>query len=237
MKTLLVIAIVGIIVLISYLVYVMYNNYFNTKIEDIIKGGENNENVLPVEKPYKSLLSTENFKSNNKKNPRKVIGNKNLIMTISHQNKKYLLELELFDNDVPLTCKNFRTIATKGVNGVTYNNSIFHRVIKDFMLQGGDIVNSNGTGSVSIYGDNFKDENFKRKHTHPGLLSMANSGPDTNGSQFFITTVATPHLDGKHVVFGKVVGGLKHLKTLENIPVDQGDAPTSPLKIISINEK
>jgi len=105
------------------------------------------------------------------------------------------------------------------------------------MLQGGDIVNENGTGSVSIYGDQFDDENFKYRHKVPGLLSMANSGPNTNGSQFFITTVSTPHLDGKHVVFGRLVKGMKYLKILESIPTDSNDSPHDPVTIVSIIEK
>ena len=167
----------------------------------------------------------------------KIKSNNNLIMTISYDNKEYKLELELFDQVVPKTTKNFRTIALNGINGQTYNGNKFHRVIKGFMLQGGDIVNENGTGSVSIYGDQFEDENFKYHHKVPGLLSMANSGPNTNGSQFFITTVPTPHLDGKHVVFGRVVKGLENLKILESVPTDSADSPHDPVTIVSIKKK
>ena len=113
---------------------------------------------------------------------------------------------------------------------------MFHRIIRGFMLQGGDIINSNGTGSVSIYGDQFEDENFNIKHTTEGLLSMANSGPNTNGSQFFITTVPTPHLDDKHVVFGRVVNGINNLKYLENVDTDDNDLPVHPVYIVSIKE-
>lgn len=170
-------------------------------------------------------------------NKRKTNVNNNLIMTINYKNKLYNLELELFDDSVPRTTKNFRQIAIKGINGKTYNGNNFHRVIKNFMLQGGDIINQDGTGSVSIYGNQFEDENFSYKHDKPGLLSMANSGPDTNGSQFFITTVPTPHLDGKHVVFGRVVKGINHLKFLENVPTSNGDKPINPMTIISIKNK
>jgi len=158
-------------------------------------------------------------------------------MTISYNNNKYQLEFELFDDITPKTTKNFRQIALNGINGKTYNGNKFHRVIKGFMLQGGDIVNENGTGSVSIYGDQFEDENFKYRHKVPGLLSMANSGPNTNGSQFFITTVSTPHLDGKHVVFGRLVKGMKYLKILESVPTDSNDSPHDPVTIVSIIEK
>ncbi|KAL2832219.1 cyclophilin-like domain-containing protein [Aspergillus pseudoustus] len=128
---------------------------------------------------------------------------------------------ELFDNVVPKTARNFRELAT-GQHGFGYANSPFHRVIPNFMLQGGDFTRQNGTGGKSIYGEKFADENFQLKHDQPYLLSMANAGKNTNGSQFFITTVKTDWLDGAHVVFGKVISGQEVVDAVEKLGSSSG---------------
>jgi len=138
------------------------------------------------------------------------------------------ITIALYSKQAPRTCKNFATLAATG----KYDNVIFHRIIPGFMIQGGDPTGT-GTGGSSIYGGKFEDE-FDRSLTHSGkgVLSMANSGPGTNGSQFFITLAATPHLDGKHTVFGQVVDGMDVVDRIGNVRTGQQDRPIEDVKIL-----
>lgn len=150
--------------------------------------------------------------------------------------------LELYADQVPKTADNFRALCTgekgkssDGKHALHFKGSSFHRVIPKFMIQGGDFTNGDGTGGISIYGEKFEDENLDGKHDKPFLLSMANAGPSTNGSQFFITTVPTPHLDGKHVVFGKVLAGKNVVRKIEATPTTS-DKPNEPITIVDCGE-
>lgn len=131
------------------------------------------------------------------------------------------IEIGLFGEDAPKTVENFRQICMNGIDGLDYKGSRFHRVIEKFMVQGGDIVSGDGTGSISIYGAHFEDENLEIKHTDVGFVGMANRGPDTNGCQFYITTMQTPWLDGKHTIFGKVVQGQRVVHMIEKVSDNQ----------------
>ncbi len=183
-----------------------------------------------VEAKQTTATSTATATANNKNN--------NLLFFDIGVNGKKIgrVTFKLYDDVVPKTAANFRAICTgNNKQKLTYKNCPFHRIIPDFMIQGGDITSGDGTGGVSIYGETFKDENFKKKHTKPGLLSMANSGPHTNGSQFFITTVITDWLDGKHVVFGEVVDGMNIVRRMEKLGDEDGDV-SADVKILDCGE-
>lgn len=152
------------------------------------------------------------------------------------------VKIELFADVCPRTAENFRQFCTgehkKNSLSVGFKNCPFHRIIKSFMIQGGDFINADGTGRYSIYGSSFADENFTLRHGGPGFLSMANSGPNTNGCQFFITCAKTDWLDGKHVVFGKVIDeeSLLVVRKIENVPTGAGNKPKLPVTIEQCGE-
>ena len=192
--------------LILYLIYLLYSRFKNDTINDESVGGK--------------LEEIEMLNLNKK------ILNKNIIMTLKQNNDLFKIELELYDKSLPITCKNFRNIAFKGLKNKTYKNTKFYKIYPEKYIIGGDILNNNGSGEISLYGKNFIDESFKYNHDHAGVLSMINNGPNTNNCKFMITTQCCPELNGKHVVFGKVVSGLYNIfklsksKTLNNIPID-----------------
>lgn len=167
---------------------------------------------------------------------------KNESLSSSQQQLVGRIKLELYTKDCPKTAENFRQFCTgeylQKDNPVGYKNSIFHRVMKGFMIQGGDFLNHDGTGRTTIYGtDTFPDENFIHKHDKPGVLAMANSGPNTNGCQFYITCAPADWLDNKHVVFGSVLDAesMKVVRKCEAVPVN-GSAPKIPLRIAQCGE-
>jgi peptidylprolyl isomerase len=232
-----------IFLVIAYLSYTKYNNELLLKNKALII----QENMEDIEKEYRDKLKKieiarqkkqENFKNIQLAKEQENFKNKNKKFRFVYLDIKGYgrIKIELFENIVPKTAENFRRLCVDK----KYVKIPFHRVVKGFMIQGGDITAKNGTGGMSIYGANFPDENFKLRHTEAGILSMANAGPDTNSSQFFITTKDTPHLDGKHVVFGKVVSGMDVVYKLERIPVDHNDKPIHDIIVIDsgvIDEK
>lgn len=217
------IIIICLVILFAVLLHNIANNIPNIKktntIEKIkqINKIKSIRKIKPIEKKSIGILK-----------PKEKIKQDLVFMSIGI-NGKFIgkIIIELFSDIVPKTCKNFRTLCKK-----SYIGSQFHRIIKNFMIQGGDFTNGNGTGGMSIFGEKFPDENFEIQHDGPYLLSMANSGKNTNGSQFFITTDEAPHLDGKHVVFGRIIDGFETIDMLNNIETDQNDRPTHNVIIL-----
>jgi len=226
------------IFLLSIICAIIAHFYFNLrKKSDDEKNISNDEilldELMEKEKEKSMKKMSKKNKKMSKKNKKYKKHKKYVYLEIKIGNKNpEKIKIKLFDKIVPKTCNNFRELCeTK-----KYKNTIFHRIVQDFMIQGGDYENFDGTGGKSIYGDAFPDENFELKHDKPLLLSMANSGPGTNGSQFFITTDAQPHLDGTHVVFGEVVKTSKSKKlinTLNNIETTGNDNPRVKCEIIN----
>ena len=167
-----------------------------------------------------NMTETEHYDKDNKED------NNLVYLDISTNGHRGRIIINLKTSVVPQTCNNFITLCNKKA----YKNTKFHRVIKDFMVQGGDITNNDGTGGISIYGNTFPDENFKLKN-NKGTISMANSGPDTNGSQFFINVIDTPWLDGKHVVFGDIVKGMDLIEWISNQENQENDIPLTDVII------
>ena len=199
------------IILIIVMIYYIYNRFIKKQEYETIESFDDNI-ALHTKIP---INNNNNEKKTQKQN------NNEVYLDISLNNQKERVIIKLFDDIVPKTANNFRELCkTK-----KYVGTPFHRIIKNFMVQSGDFTNKDGTGGYSIYGDRFDDENFELKHTKPGLLSMANAGPNTNGSQFFITTVETPHLDDKHTVFGEVISNMNFIYKLENEKTDANDKP------------
>ncbi len=223
-------------IIIFILLYLLYNTIFNkphNSTENIINNVTDNSLINNKKKYHKRIHNKKiiNKKKNIEKNIKKEKNNL-VYLDVSESidgNESPIgrITIKLYDEIVPYTCKNFKKLC----RNKKYLNSPFHRIIKDFMIQGGDYTNGDGTGGKSIYGSKFNDENFKILHDRPYLVSMANSGPNTNGSQFFITTDKTSHLDGKHVIFGTVLDGFEVVDYLNTVNTDNSDRPINNVYI------
>jgi cyclophilin family peptidyl-prolyl cis-trans isomerase len=202
--------------------YFAYKYFFKKQDNIMIK----NEEQFVNNKPLETIPKPINFEDTNL--------NPYFDIKIGEEPPERVI-FQLFDEEVPKTCKNFRYLCSNGIfnkDKPSYQDTSFHRIIKDFMLQGGDITRGDGTGGYSIYGEEFDDENFNLTHNQPGMLSMANAGPNTNNSQFFITLKKTPWLDNKHVVFGIVISGFDTVKKIETLETDGKDKPLSDVIIV-----
>lgn len=215
---------------------IIFDNNINNKLQDITFDNDiQKDNELDnLDNKLESIFKKNNPKvqttfSNSLNNFEENSSLPKVFLNIKAGNKDLgQVIIKLFTNNVPRTCQNFRALCT-GERGYTskgkkisYRGSPFHRIISGFMVQGGDIENGDGTGKMSIYGNSFPDENFMIQHNKPGIVSMANSGPDSNGCQFFIITEAQPHLDNKHVAFGQVIKGMDIIKEIEELGTENG---------------
>ena len=217
MTKLLIIILTILFFLILYLSYLLYMRYKHDTIsKDFINTSDEITDTTP-------------------ENINKIINEKgNILITLKHNVISYKLALELFDKSLPITCNNFRHIAFKGLRKKTYKNTKIYKIFPKSYIEGGDILENNGSGEISLYGKQFNDEAFIFNHDSPGLLSMVSSGVDTNNSKFIITTKCCPELDGKQVVFGRVISGMYHLFNLENINIDENNIPINDLLITDI---
>ena len=229
-----------VIIIILYLYFKRNNiDYENENTNNLLKNKIKHKNKIRNTNVYEKRKINFNNKSNNSKKTNKKNKSKKTNKTkkdlvyfdiTSDGNFIGRITMQLFDEIVPKTCFNFRSLC----KNKSYCNAPFHRIIKDFMIQGGDYTNGNGTGGRSIWGGKFEDENFNIPHNQPYLLSMANSGPNTNGSQFFITTTnEASHLDGMHVVFGKIIDGFD---TVDELNETETDHENKPLQNIIISD-
>ena len=239
------IIIIIIIILISLIIYLGYNYFVKSKsIFSFFKSSDVNHTIeesnilINKDNPNDTIEQYQEILKNDESNNKKISldsGNPYFIIAIGNE-VLGKVKFELFDEEVPKTCKNFRYFCTHSMlnnNYPDYQGSILHRVIKDFMIQGGDITNFDGTGGISMYGIKFDDENLTLEHNQPGLLCMANSGPNTNNSQFYITLKETPWLNGKHVVFGIILEGFDIIKKIEQLPINlENNKPIEDVKII-----
>lgn len=220
-------------ILIIILIIVIIYLYIDNNKQQPTNNNHNNHILKEDNNHINHILKENNHHINNNHNDETNdinlynFSQKQAYIDIEYINYRNRVIINLAIDIVPKTCNNFASLCYNK----SYKNSSFHRIIRDFMIQGGDFINNNGTGSTSIYGKTFTDENFKLKH-NKGVISMANSGPNTNGCQFFITTKDTPWLDGTHVVFGNIIKGMDLIEYLENIPVDENDKPLDEVKIV-----
>lgn len=218
-------------VIICLIIFIGYKYYSKYQQNDILKDA----NAKPI---------VEGMEMQSKEPIQRKKRNKNVYFDLAVGEEEIgRVRMELFDDKVPKTCANFRGLAVgqKKKDGNVfkpYMGTIFHRIIPNFMIQGGDYENGDGTGGASIWGDKFEDENFSGGgHVGKGVLSMANSGPNSNGSQFFITLGDAQHLDGKHVVFGRVVEGIDIIDKLGKIRTDDNDRPIANVMVINCGEE